>query len=122
MNSVLSPVQQGARLLDRENPGWYRHIDNGALNLANTRNCVLGQLYGRYTFGAMWLGICGREERYGFNIYRPTFLQGIRNLFTGRFSVHDFAELTSEWREEIARRRLADISTQLLPVESKVYA
>ena len=38
-------VQSGARLLDEKMPGWHDLIDIDRLDLENTENCVLGQVF-----------------------------------------------------------------------------
>lgn len=50
-------VQRGAELLDERLPGWRDEIDQDFLDLGNTCNCVLGQLFGSYDRGVKVLGL-----------------------------------------------------------------
>jgi hypothetical protein len=63
-------VDQGAKLLDQEKPGWAKAVDLRKLDMRSTRTCVLGQVYGAYHTGtdALGLGSGVEEENYGFNL------------------------------------------------------
>jgi hypothetical protein len=56
MDSIKSRVAKGADLLDREFPGWAATIDVNALNIASISECILGQMFGRFSFGCDALG------------------------------------------------------------------
>ena len=45
LDPLVKAVRRGARLLDRCRPGWWRRIRLRDLQVARTRNCVLGQAY-----------------------------------------------------------------------------
>jgi hypothetical protein len=85
-------VARGAALLDKHGPdGWRGLIDLGTLDIARSSRCVLGQVYGGYTTGMLYLhGANGHvfpcPERYGF-ICRD----GASN-----------EELTQAWREYLS--------------------
>lgn len=49
--SLRARVAQGADLLDRVWPGWWREISLDRLAMHSCDACVLGQLYGEYTRG-----------------------------------------------------------------------
>ena len=51
VNDLRSNVELGARMLDKQRPGWHRNIDVDALDQRSTRNCVLGQTFGDYYDG-----------------------------------------------------------------------
>lgn len=62
-------IQQGVALLDRQRgPGWVNDIDLGSLDIGDRRNCVLGQLYGRYEYGMFAKGLSTHSvaREYGF--------------------------------------------------------
>lgn len=80
----------GAALLDTKRPGWAREIDCATLDIATGRWCVLGQLYGGYGTGLTVLEI-GSPSLMGFAVS------------------NEREELNEAWREEIARRRLAEV-------------
>lgn len=61
-------VNNGIRLLDKENPDWRRHINIDTLDVSDCTNCILGQLYGHYCTGEDMLCINGHADRYGFAI------------------------------------------------------
>jgi hypothetical protein len=90
MTTAQERVARGVGLLS---PNWYREVDAARLNIARPGDCTLGQLYGGYGEGIATLGIGSDAASYGFN--------------AGGGVSHE--ELTIAWREEIARRRLAEI-------------
>lgn len=49
--------------LDRYRPDWYRRLDLDRLDLASTRRCVLGQVYGDY--GSGWDAVVPRAAAEG---------------------------------------------------------
>lgn len=88
--SAAERAAAGAALLDEKRPGWSEAIDCAMLDIATGRHCVLGQLYGTYGDGLSKLSITAPGQ-YGF-------------------AVSAERELMNEaWREEIARRRLANV-------------
>jgi hypothetical protein len=48
---LLSRVEEGARLLDRVDPGWHRRIAVDRLAMESCDRCVLGQLHGDFQEG-----------------------------------------------------------------------
>lgn len=52
---VLVRVGEGARLLDRTKPNWFRYIDVPSLSLSHCARCALGQVFGEYTDGLVVL-------------------------------------------------------------------
>ncbi len=92
-------VAKGIAFLDVKRPGWQSFIDVDRLSLASPSQCILGQIYGRYSLGVSTLGIDGNRgtnrpdnpELYGF----------ISSIGTGS-ATHDDHELTEEWRRQLA--------------------
>ncbi len=119
----MTPVQRGAELLDRKVPGWYTRIRPGDLDLASRDQCVLGQLFGDYYYGAFRVGVLVDANEHGFTILNTWRTRWLPWTLFKQFNV-----LTAEWRDEIAKRRLVDfnVSTHLvLPawvVREEVYA
>jgi hypothetical protein len=66
-------IEAGVRFLDvRRGTEWRRSIDMQALDLADPRECILGQLYDHYDIGLYMLGIDGHDAILrGFNIPLP---------------------------------------------------
>lgn len=91
---------RGAAFMDTHVPGWHNVIDVANLDLQHVGTCVLGQMYGHYETGAHALGFApygkyrddDTAERYGFMACAES----------------SYKTLTAAWRDEIARRRLAE--------------
>lgn len=49
--SVVERVAAGAEILDRAMPGWAHKIDMSILNITDSLDCILGQLYNGYWHG-----------------------------------------------------------------------
>jgi hypothetical protein len=107
-------VREGAILLDKHTPNWYRVIDKKTLDLASCENCVCGQV-GRAAYDGLikvpgyrkdrrWLGYTG-------------FLKVLKRLtgmyFAGSrfgFDAYDasYTTLDRYWKEEINLRLKRD--------------
>lgn len=88
---LTTAVEEGVKLLDYAQPGWWNHIDLDTLDMSGCYSCILGQLYGSYVIGREDLGINTCEgDLYGFDT-----LQG-----EGRM-----AQLQFMWVEVINARR-----------------
>jgi hypothetical protein len=86
-------AKRGARLMDRERPGWARRINRVTLNLQTRYDCVLGQEYGGYSIGLAHLGFGRfRAISYGFCL-----------------SAGHWDSLTAAWQAEIRARRPAPV-------------
>lgn len=79
-------VRLGAALLDHKQPDWRKRIDTANLDLEDTRNCIIGQLYGYYINGLEQLRISGG---YGHGFY---------------FDHEDLEAFTYAWLEELQRK------------------
>lgn len=87
-------VAAGVVLLDRRRPGWDALVDLAVLDLACGDLCVLGQVFGSYSYGLDALDVDAPAE-YGFNAWG---------------NGNEYGQLTQEWRDAINRRRLATIT------------
>ena len=105
-----SPVSRraarGARFLDRREPGWADHIRLDALDIRDSRACVLGQLYGSYGVGAR----CYDRAFRGRVLHWPA-RYGFAAVFFN-------AALTRAWKREILKRRGA---WQKIPGASSIF-
>jgi len=97
---VEAAVARGAELLDRIEPGWAARIGLGLLDMASCSRCVLGQVYGDYSFAhRVWDVIDDGDDAvaYGFEIrHRPTFAE----------DQDAWEDLERLWADEILRRRV----------------
>jgi hypothetical protein len=65
MERARERVTLGAALLDRERPGWRDEINLDVLNLADTGDCVLGQLFDEPVDLPVWKVLdCESREWY----------------------------------------------------------
>jgi hypothetical protein len=65
-------VARGAALLDHKNPGWWRAINIGFLDMEKCTRCILGQLYGQYQHGLNQLEMWeSNAARHGFYVMPP---------------------------------------------------
>lgn len=77
MATVAERVRKGAKLLDKEYPGWEKRIDLSILDLESTCDCILGQLYGGYGAGLEAL-LAGNQQKAanlafgGYKSYRKS--------------------------------------------------
>jgi hypothetical protein len=103
MATIAERVARGAALLDEREPGWWKRIDLGKLDLASTCRCVLGQLWddapelwfdtGPYKRALDELGLYhGKDEDLGFD----------------REDGEHYPPLTAAWRELIEDRRAGE--------------
>ena len=94
-------VNRGIVLLSERYPQWINQIDILCLDMMNSRNCILGQLFGNYDNGCTKLGVLFTTEcQYGFNMEH-----------------NDSIYLRSLWLEKITElRKLRDQSAAPNPV------
>lgn len=86
--------------LDRYRPDWYRRLDLDRLDLASTRLCVLGQVYGDYATG--WDAVVPRAAAEG---------HGRVSLGFSAFASRDV------WIAEVWRRLHHDVLDPVDPVD-----
>lgn len=94
MTKTQERVERGAALLDERLPGWAQEIYVENLDLSDSCDCVLGQLFGDYLKGVRVLGLAdetwAEPARLGF--HRPD-----RRT--------QWETLSRAWRSLIARRQ-----------------
>ena len=102
-------VAAGAAHLDVREPGWWRKIDLGRLDLASPCNCVLGQLNTDLT-EQTWSGLC---DEFGVAPWsepgneRPTdYALGFNHLIEPGKTVRlaEYDTLADEWVRLIKQR------------------
>lgn len=111
--SMKEKVDAGAAYLDEVAPGWYNGIDLGRLNIADPYLCVCGQTFGSYSRA---LKLVEFEARcYADSILSAEGLEDYLRVATPWAITHGFNApwpdvdlLTSVWKAEIIRRRMAD--------------
>jgi len=109
MSNVADRVSAGIALLDEKVPNWRDKIDLETLNLRNTRNCVLGQVFktpedswqsgydaGREILELEGCGCCEdagpSPAEYGFDV----------DLFYIDDLDEEFDELQAEWERQLS--------------------
>lgn len=99
---LRSRVEKGATLLDRvAPPQWRDRIDPYALNIMNSRCCVLGQVFGHYNTGRdLLMSKVPVEEGVDPFDNWPTASESHGFLCLRE---HDLEVLHNEWRLQIAR-------------------
>ena len=88
--------KRGVKRLDEKRPGWYRRVYTVTLDMASSRDCVLGQVFDDYDTGKRLLGI-GHGWYFGFN------------AGPGRDHYRQYRILDDLWIAEITNRKLADL-------------
>lgn len=97
MLSIEQRVQSGIRLLNEVVPGWHHMIDVDILDLHETDECILGQVFGDYIEGIDALGITGYRRAQadcGFDLYADEYIG-----YTG--DAGKFLDLTNAWVKAI---------------------
>ena len=90
---IADRVARGVALLDRKLPGWDAGVDLSTLHLDSCSRCVLGQLYGDYSYAADVFDVEDNPEDFGFDLFEG-------DPFT-------YEDLTVEWKRVIRGRRQA---------------
>jgi len=112
VNDLRSNVELGARMLDKQRPGWHRNIDVDVLDQRSTRNCVLGQTFGDYYDGITSL--------YGETEASEACLAGFTiDPFTTYPRGEVWDALNKTWKAEI-KGRLRDEAQNEPPAETGV--
>jgi len=102
--TVTQRVTNGIKLFDEQVPDWIEYISLDTLDVSDTENCPLGQVYKN----------CSTDVYRMYNQARY-FLYGIDTLnISGKASYYGFArpldvsfqELTNEWKAQLRLRLL----------------
>ena len=116
----MSVVENGAALLDIENPGWYKKINLDKLSINSCSDCILGQIYGDYWAGA---SIIQRNPNYtgvynlGFAIPMPAFATVV---LAAEYVVDKNAKLNAEWKKQIQARLEMDTMEKEIQKEEEL--
>lgn len=107
-DTIATRVQRGMQTLDKAKPGWHRRISLMDLNIAQSNNCALGQIYGSYGDGRYALGMSAQQAKeQGFQAHYRFPLLADAQVDA------EFAALTAEWQRQIlARQRETVIVTR----------
>lgn len=97
LSTIVARVRRGADLLDARKPGWADKVDVNTLDMQSCTMCVLGQVFGDYTEGLVYLGVDG------FSLYGTSdrYLYGYSDNSSG----DRWAFLTGLWQAEVAKRQ-----------------
>ncbi|MDP9870346.1 MULTISPECIES: hypothetical protein [Streptosporangium] len=92
-------VAAGAAEMDNRLPDWWTGIDRVSLDLGNSYDCVLGQLFDEFEIGLELLGLnLGESERLGLYCSGDSLSQAVRDAYQLR---------TQLWIAEIDMREAA---------------
>jgi hypothetical protein len=94
--SMKEAVRETALKLDRNMPGWEKCIDEDRLNIASSKHCMFGQLYGNFSKGLKRLGIPAGYEA------------GVALTMGSKTPHEDWARLKELWLQEIDLRIFAE--------------
>lgn len=103
MEDLKVAAKQGALHLDNIRPGWFVEVDLSNLDLGNCYRCVLGQLWGFYASGLMYVVYRVQGPINDSELSTTGYVFATSNGFNGITSEGAEA-LTNIWREEILRR------------------
>lgn len=97
--SVISQAAaRGATKLDEMKPGWTNRVDERTLDMTSPERCVLGQVFGSYSYGLEQLGLRNRIA-YGFDLNDLDFIFPFA-----------WTRLRQAWKREIRARREAAVN------------
>lgn len=96
---VRARVGRGAELLDQRRPGWAGAIDAERIDMAHTRDCILGQVFGNYPEACDFLGIL-----HDHATSRLGFVGGVLGLFLSPLGHLEDRLLRDAWIAEVRRR------------------
>lgn len=107
---VTSRVAAGAAKLDEVMPGWHNKINLQILNVGSSRDCVLGQLFGRFWAAPLSL----QYSRYGTFAESAASEELSRNLYLYPTVLdEEYTRLTEAWKKLILARREAETLASL---------
>jgi hypothetical protein len=95
-DSLTARVELGIKYLNIRRPGWYNNVVLSSLDMGDTYDCVLGQLFGEFwTF----LASVAWKERHAAELGFSVTYDELTELYRGNWSV--FGILTDIWRNKI---------------------
>lgn len=101
-------VEQGAKLLDKINPGWPEKVNLDRLAMRDCTRCIIGQVYGRYYSTLFDLrsdgDIVGYDSDYGFTLKDSQLTSDSGSERRERL----WKKLADLWRAEVRARLAAD--------------
>tara|TARA_B100000745_G_scaffold298931_1_gene248577 strand:+ start:272 stop:628 length:357 start_codon:yes stop_codon:yes gene_type:complete len=92
--AIPERVASGSAFFDQVYPGWHNKIDVNELDVACNCFCIVGQLYGAYTYHAQRL-FGGAAEGVPYGVYADPLLME---------NIEYYEALTLAWIEAIALR------------------
>jgi hypothetical protein len=95
-------VHDGAAILDKANPEWYKNVNPDTINLRSSKDCVIGQLYGDFFNGLQTIGIEHDVDECLAGNCAYT-----RYGFSATYQFGDELELISAWGGSILARKRA---------------
>jgi hypothetical protein len=112
-DKISASVKRGAKLLDKERPGWYDQIDEGRLDMQDACKCIYGQLHAVDVFMDRLRAHSSRSANndqwyYGYDLPGDYWLDGQTwNVEVPRNRIV-WKWLQEEWLRAIHERREAD--------------
>ena len=101
-------VRRGAAYLDDVDPGWFRGVDAGTLELASGRSCVLGQLHGDFRVGLVRARLLTLSSAPRANLAPASFgFQSLPGLGEA-LQAQDYEHLGRAWRAAVRHRQQKD--------------
>jgi hypothetical protein len=90
MKHIPEEVKAGMALLDERVPEWRKKVNPSSLNMSSCFSCILGQVFGRYSYGVKELEL-GEDDP-----------QELGFLTRDYGSYGEFRELTQAWKEALS--------------------
>lgn len=59
----MKTVAEAAQLMDLKKPGWYKAVNTQTLNMTDPYFCILGQAFGTYGDGKVFIGLGNADFR-----------------------------------------------------------
>lgn len=95
-------VELGVAFLDEHDPDWADRIHPANLDLWSPTCCILGQLYGDYTFGLRRYGLDDDDGiRFGLNVPLAAAQQRMAELRDAWCEVVDARQAVSQREREL---------------------
>ncbi len=85
-------------ILDVIIPDWKNHIDKDRLDMSYCEDCILGQLYGRYTYGMLEMEF-NNEQAVEYALQTTKAYMFLLGDEEERQMEIEYARLTKVWKE-----------------------